>query len=48
MAMSLPIINKIKNDTTLEKIIASSEFEDYIPSEPELPVLLLQCCRKQE
>jgi len=37
MAMSLPIINKIKNDTTLEKIIAS-EFEDYIPSEPELPV----------
>jgi acyl-CoA synthetase (AMP-forming)/AMP-acid ligase II len=37
MATSLSIINKIKNDTSLKKIIAS-EFADYIPSEPELPV----------
>jgi len=36
MATSLSIINKIKNDTSLKKIIAS-EFADYIPSEPELP-----------
>jgi len=37
MAMSLPIVNKIKDDTSLEKIIAG-EFADYIPPEPKLPV----------
>lgn len=34
---SIPLIDKIKENTTLEKVIYS-ESGDYLPSEPEIPV----------
>jgi fatty-acyl-CoA synthase len=37
MASSLPMINGIRNDTSLQKVVVC-QYEDYLPEKPALPV----------